>query len=382
MNPSFSRTWAEIDLDKIAHNVKEFRRIVDSKAQIMAVVKADGYGHGAVEVGKIALLSGASRLAVATIDEAIALRDSGIDCPIFVLNYVDTRRIKDIVDYNIIQTIYTYEFAKAISDYGIMNDKSVKVHIKVDTGMTRVGIMHGRDAVRSILEISKLKNIEVEGIFTHFAKADETDKSYTEMQFERFMNVCEELRENGLDIPIKHVANSAAIIDCPHMHLDLVRPGISIYGLYPSSEIKKERIELKEGMTLKTKIIRVQKIPEGTCISYGGICRTGRESRIATLPIGYADGFTRALTNKGTALVKGKEVPIVGKICMDQCMIDITDINEEIKVGEEVVLFGKQGNSEIKIDQVAHKLGTINYEIVCMLGKRIPRVYFKEGKLI
>lgn len=381
MEYKFNRAWAEVSLDNIAHNVREIRRITDKRTEIMGVVKADAYGHGVMEVTKTLLENGVSRLAVSMLDEAIQLRQNGIDVPILILSYTDPRRAEEIIQNDVTQTVFSHDLAEALSEAAVKLNKSVKIHIKIDTGMTRVGFMPGYSAVKNVVRISKLPKVIIEGLFTHFASADERDKSYTHMQFERFMSIVSELNRIGVYIPVKHVCNSAGIIEFPEMHLNMVRPGIALYGLYPSDEVDKARIELRPAMTLKANIILVKDVEKDTCISYGRIFKTKRDSRIATLPIGYADGYTRLLTGKGNVLVNGQLVPIVGKICMDQCMIDITDVNGDVGVGDEVVLFGRQNGSEIKIEDIAQNIGTINYEVVCIIGKRIPRVYWKDGKL-
>ena len=247
--------------------------------------------------------------------------------------------------------------------------------------MTRVGFMPGYSAIKNVVEISKLPRIIIEGLFTHFASADEKDRSYTLMQFERFMGICSELNRIGVYIPVKHAANSAGIIEYPEMHLNMVRPGIILYGMYPSDEVDKSKIDLKPAMTLKANVILIKEVEKNTPISYGRIFTTGRESKVVTIPIGYADGYTRLLTGKGKVLINGEAAPLVGKICMDQCMADVTDFENEVSVGDEVVLFGKQGESEIRIEDIARSIGTINYEIVSIIGKRIPRVYLKDGKI-
>ncbi|MFZ5989913.1 MAG: alanine racemase [Bacillota bacterium] len=381
MEYKFNRAWAEVSLDNIAHNVREIRRITDKRTEIMGVVKADAYGHGVMEVTKTLLENGVSRLAVSMLDEAIQLRQNGIDVPILILSYTDPRRAEEIIQNDVTQTVFSHDLAEALSEAAVKLNKSVKIHIKIDTGMTRVGFMPGYSAVKNVVRISKLPKVIIEGLFTHFASADERDKSYTHMQFERFMSIVNELNRIGVYIPVKHVCNSAGIIEFPEMHLNMVRPGIALYGLYPSDEVDKARIELRPAMTLKANIILVKDVEKDTCISYGRIFKTKRDSRIATLPIGYADGYTRLLTGKGNVLVNGQLVPIVGKICMDQCMIDITGVNGDVDVGDEVVLFGRQNGSEIKIEDIAQNIGTINYEVVCIIGKRIPRVYWKDGKL-
>jgi alanine racemase len=381
MDYKFNRAWAEVNLDNIAHNVKEIRRITDKKTEIMGVVKADAYGHGVMEVAKTLIENGVTRLAVSMLDEAIQLRQNGIDVPILILSYTDPRRAEEIILHDVTQTVFSHDLAEALSEAAVRLDKNIKIHIKIDTGMTRVGFMPGYSAVKNVVRISKLPKIIIEGLFTHFASADESDKSYTNMQFERFMSIVSELNRIGIYIPVKHVCNSAGIIEYPEMHLNMVRPGIVLYGMYPSEEVRKDRIDLRPAMTLKANIILVKEVEADNCISYGRIFKTQRDSKIATLPIGYADGYTRLLTTKGRVLVNGQSVPIVGKICMDQCMIDITDVEGSVNVGDEAVLFGSQNGNEIKIEDLADKIGTINYEIACIIGKRIPRVYWKDGKL-
>lgn len=382
MDYNFNRAWAEVNLDNIAHNVKEIRRLTDKRAEIMGVVKADAYGHGVLEVARTLMENGVTRLAVSMLDEAIQLRKSGISLPILILSYTDPRRAEEIILNDVTQTVFSHDLAEALSEAAVRLNKNVKIHIKIDTGMTRVGFMPGYSAVKNVVKISKLPNIIIEGLFTHFASADEMDRSYTYMQFEKFMSIVSELNRIGIYIPVKHVCNSAGIIEFPEMHLNMVRPGIALYGMYPSDEVHKDRIDLRPAMTLKANIILVKDVEPETCISYGRIFKTRRQSRIATLPIGYADGYTRLLTAKGKVLVNGQLVPIVGKICMDQCMIDVTDVEGEVKVGDEVVLFGSQKGNEIAIEDLAAKVGTINYEIACIIGKRIPRAYWKEGQLV
>lgn len=381
MDYKFNRAWAEVNLDNIAHNAKEIRRITDKKAEIMGVVKADAYGHGVMEVAKTLLENGVTRLAVSMLDEAIQLRKNGIDVPILILSYTDPRRAEEIILNDVTQTVFSHDLAEALSEAAVRLDKNIKIHIKIDSGMTRVGFMPGYSAVKNVVRISKLPKIIIEGLFTHFASADENDRSYTYMQFERFMSVVSELNRIGIYIPVKHVCNSAGIIEFPEMHLNMVRPGVVLYGMYPSEEVHKDIIDLRPAMTLKANIILVKDVEADTCISYGRIFKTQRESRIATLPIGYADGYTRLLTGKGRVLVNGQSVPIVGKICMDQCMIDVSEVPGEVNVGDEAVLFGNQNGSEIKIEDLADKIGTINYEIACIIGKRIPRVYWKDGQV-
>jgi len=373
--------WAEIDLDNLANNMKEIRRLTDKKAQVTAVIKADGYGHGAKYIAQTLLENGADRFAVAVLDEALELRNSDVTVPILVLGYTQPDRAKAIIKNNIEQAVYSYELAKALSEEAVKQNKEAKIHIKLDTGMGRIGLRADESAIDCIKEIYELPNLTIEGMFTHFAIADEKDKTYTEEQFNKFMWVANRLEEEGIKIRLKHCGNSATIIDLPKMHLDMVRAGIILYGLAPSQDVELDKINLKQVMSLKVRITHVKEINSGESVSYGRKFIASKKSKIASLPIGYADGYTRMLSGKAEALVNGIRVPVVGRICMDQCMIDVTGI-EDVKVGDEVVLFGKQKGSFISIDEIAEKLGTINYEVVCMIGKRVPRVYVKEGKIV
>ena len=380
MDYKLNRAWAEIDLDAIAHNTREIKKLTGNKVEMMGVVKADAYGHGVLEVVRTLLDNGVTQLAVSMLDEAIQIRKMGIDVPILVLNYTDPARADEIIHNRVTQPVFSTDLAQALSIAAVKLGKDVRIHVKVDTGMTRVGFIPGYNAVRNIMEISRLPGIILEGIFTHFASADESDKSYTLMQFERFMNLCTELTRAGIHIPVKHVCNSAGILQYPEMHLDIVRPGIILYGLYPSREVA-GKIDLRPAMTLKANVIFVKDEDKDTYVSYGRTFRTDRKSRIATIPIGYADGFTRLMSNKGRMLVNGEYAPVIGRICMDQCMLDVTDLKHDVHVGDEVVIFGRQNGSCISVDEIADQVGTINYELVCIIGKRIPRVYLKEGKI-
>lgn len=373
--------WAEIDLDNLAHNMREVRRIVREDISVMAVVKANAYGHGSIETSKVFLKNGACYLAVATLGEAIELRRAGINAPILILGYIKNSQHHIAVEEDITETIYNMESAKFLSDAAVKLKRKAKVHIKIDSGMGRIGFRPDEKSIEEIVNIAKLPNIEVEGIFTHFAKADELDKTFTIEQYEKFQWIIKELENKGLNIPIKHASNSAAIIDLPEYNLNMVRGGIMLYGLYPSDEVIKEEVKLKPAMTLKAEISNIKVVPKGTGISYGQIFVTERESKIATIPIGYADGFTRLLTSKSEVAIKGQRVPVVGKICMDQSMIDVTDV-ENVHIGDEVILFGDGSFGSPHIDEVAKTLGTISYEVLCMVGRRVPRVYVKDKEIV
>ena len=373
--------YLEINMDNLTNNYNEIRRIVNPNTKIMAVIKANAYGHGSVELAKMYEKIGVDRLAVSIISEAVELRREGIKIPIQLLNYTPESQLGLVIDNDIIQGINTYEDAKLLSDLAVKKGKKAKIHIKIDTGMGRIGFLPNEDSIKEIVKIHKLPKLEMEGMFTHFAKADETDKSFTKIQFERFNWVSEKLEENGIELKVKHVSNSAAIIDLPEYNLDLVRPGIILYGYYPSDEVNKNKINLKPAMTLKAKISNIKTVPEGTGISYGHIYSTSKKSVIATVPIGYADGYSRILSGKADVCINNKRAPIVGRICMDQMMVDITGI-DNANIGDEVVLFGYDNESYPRVEELASLLGTINYEFICMMGRRIPRVFIKDNEII
>jgi len=370
--------WAEVDLAAISHNVHEIRKKASSSAKVMAVVKANAYGHGAVEVSRTALASGADWLGVARVVEGIALRESGIEAPVLVLGYITPEQSVEVVRSRLSQAVYTREMALALARVAATEGLKAKVHLKVDTGMGRIGWVVGSGAAREILELARNPHLEVEGIFTHFAAADMADKKYTLEQYARFMEIIMELRKNGLEIPLRHAANSAAIMEMPETHLDLVRAGIIVYGLYPSAEVDHGILKLRPAMSLKANVAYVKNVPAGFKVSYGCTYTTKAPTVIATLPLGYADGYARLLSSRGEALLHGLRAPVVGRVCMDQVMVDVGHI-PGVKAGDEAVLLGRQGDQEISADEVAAKIGTINYEVVCMVSYRVPRVYMGSG---
>lgn len=372
--------WAEVDLDRLAHNMREIRKAAKSK-DIIAVIKADGYGHGALDIAPVLLENGATRIAVAVLNEAVELRRGGLECPIMILGFTPPSLIDLILRYDIEQTVYSYELAQELSVLAQKKNKIAKIHIAVDTGMGRIGFIPNEESVEEVYKISKLPNIVIEGLFSHFSAADEKNKEYTSMQFTKYNWFYDRLKEKGININIRHIANSAAIIDLPETHFEAVRPGIILYGYYPSNEVYKEKIDLKPVMSLKTNIVHIKKVPPGEYISYGRKFQTSKESIIATLPVGYADGYTRLLFNKAKVIVNAKLVPVIGRICMDQCMIDVTEV-EGVKVGDEVILMGEQNEIKFTADDIAELLGTINYEVTCMISKRVPRVYVRQGKVV
>ena len=372
--------WSEINLDNLIHNLNEIKKLTDNQTEIMAVVKADSYGHGSIEVSKALISEGIKRLAVANLSEAIELRNSGIDVDILILGYTPRSQFKYIAQYDITQTIYDYDAACELSKAAENLDKTVKVHIKIDTGMSRLGFRSEDKTLEEILKITKLSNIYLEGIFSHFASADESNKSFAKVQYDEFISLIDKLDKVNLHIDIKHISNSAAIIDLPKYQMNLVRAGISLYGLYPSKEVSIDTISLKPVMTLKTQISNMKKVPKGTGISYGQVFTTTEESIIATIPIGYADGFSRLLNGKSLVTVNEQKVDVVGKICMDQCMLNVTKVNN-LYIDKEVTIFG-EGNNSNSAEEIASNLGTISYEVVCMISRRVPRVYKKSGEII
>ncbi|WP_366922921.1 alanine racemase [Metallumcola ferriviriculae] len=367
--------WAEIDLGAIKNNIREIRRITSPQAQVMAVVKANAYGHGANEVSEVALKNGAQWLGVALLQEAIQLRNTGIDAPILILGYTPLTQLPAVVDWDLRQTIYSLEQAKSLSTAALSRGKKAKAHVKLDTGMGRIGLLPEEVSLKTILEMARLPGLELEGIYTHFAVADAADKRYTAKQLQWFSWFLDRLKQLGLEFLLRHAANSAAVIDLPEAHFDLVRPGLIIYGLYPSKEVKRERIDLRQAMALKAELSYVKKVGAGTAISYGCTYITKDDAVIASLPLGYADGYTRLLSNRAEVLIQGRRVPMVGRVCMDQCMVDVTDIKSAVSMGDEAVLIGGQGDEFISVEELADQIGTISYEVVCMISYRVPRIY-------
>jgi alanine racemase len=383
----FLDSWhvkAVIDLKAIDHNINALRCVINKGTRLMAVVKANAYGHGFFEVSKRALQAGADALGVARISEAFQLREANVLSPILILGYTPPDFIDKLIEYDLTQTIYSCDHAKMFSEAASKKGKKVKVHLKVDTGMGRTGMLIDKPRVAAeptinqaaldVKTIIKLPGVELEGIYTHFAKADSIDKIYTKRQFELFMNFISELYHIGLEIPLKHAANSAAIIDLPETHLDMVRAGISIYGLYPSNEVNKTRVHLKAAMEFKSHIIQLKVVPPGFKISYGCTYETKEQTIIATVAVGYGDGFNRLLSSCGHMLVRGQKAPVVGRVCMDLTMLDVGHI-QNVEVGDEAVIFGKQGNASITVDEIASTIATINYEILTSISPRVSRQY-------
>lgn len=372
----YYRAYAQVDLEAIRHNIREARKNVKPGTKVMAIIKADAYGHGAIKVAK-ALRNLVDAYGVAIIEEAIELRQAGLEKMILILGYTGEERYEELVQYNISQTVYEYAMAKKLSDIAMKMGKKARVHIKVDTGMGRIGFAPTQESAKEVKKISELPGIEIEGCFTHFARADETTIEPAREPFSKYMQFVDMLESKGIQIPIKHVCNSASIIGFSEANLDMVRSGITTYGIYPSHEVSKEKMILKPAMELKCHISYVKEVPENTPISYGGTYVTKRPTRVATVPLGYADGMKRDLSNKFSVLVHGEYAPILGRVCMDQFMIDVTDI-KDVNEGDIVTIFGKDGDKVISVDEIAERAHSFSYEFLCSVTSRVPRKYINE----
>ena len=378
----YSRVHAEIDLDAILHNMDAMRGNIAKDTKIMAVIKADGYGHGAVEIAEtIEKLDYLYGYAVATVEEGLILRNHGIQKPILILGYVFPDQYVDMIKAGIRPTVFTREMAEKLSVAAASIGRDCKIHFAIDTGMSRIGYQVTEEAADEMAQLSKLPHIIVEGIFTHFAKADEADKTHVHGQIAAYQKMLTMLEERGVEIPLKHCSNSAGIIDLPEVNMDAVRAGIILYGLLPSDEVQKERIDLEPVMTLKSKVIHIKTLEKGRTISYGGTYEVTHTERIATIPVGYGDGYPRSLSNKGWVLIHGQKAPICGRICMDQFMVDVTDI-PKVRVGDEVTLIGTDGSETLSMNELGELSERFNYEFACDLGKRIPRVFYADGKIV
>ncbi len=367
-------TYAKVDIGAIKQNVKNIRENIVGKALFCAVVKADGYGHGSVMAGKAALEAGAKWLAVAMPEEAAVLRNEGIKAPILVLGPANLWQWQMAAPIDISMAAVSLECVKNAAAVAKQNNVKMKLHLKVDTGMNRVGVKTLEEAKLLLDEISKDENLILEGLMTHFASSDEADKSYTRMQAERFEEYIKEIKKRGLS-PIIHAANSGAAIDCAGLCYDMVRVGISLYGCYPSKEVKRS-VKLSPAMSMYTTISYIKNISAGEKVSYGSTFTARQDMRIATLPIGYADGFNRLLSGKGKVLIRGQRAPVLGRVCMDQTVVDVTHI-KDAQLYDEAVCIGRQGSDEITADEFAQDCGTINYEILCAISPRVPRLYFE-----
>lgn len=378
---TYSRVYAKVDLDAIVCNIERMHNRCKKGTQIMPVIKADGYGHGATQVAEmLEPFDYIWGFAVATLDEAIVLRTEGIKKPILVLGCVFPDQYLEMLRNDIRMNIYTEEMAVSIAQMAGSIGKKAYMHIKLDTGMGRLGFEINETAVDMIARISKLENTVMEGIFTHFAKADEVDKTFTNEQIQKFVWMRDALKQREVVFTYEHCSNSAAIVDVPEADMGLVRAGISTYGLYPSEEVDKKNLPLKPAMSLKSHVAFVKEVEVGTPISYGGTFVADKQMKIATIPVGYADGYPRNLSNNGYVLIRGKKAPILGRVCMDQFMVDVTHI-EGARFGDKVTLVGTDGDETITVEMLGDLSGRFNYEFICDLGKRIPRVYVRNGKI-
>ena len=378
----YNRVCARINLDAIAYNMEQMKNRIGQEGRLIAVIKTDAYGHGAVPLAEMfeetPYIWG---YAVACMGEARTLRAHGIKKPILILGCVFPDEYEEMVEKEIRAAVYTEEMAKGMADAAARSGKTAFLHIKIDTGMGRIGFLPNEKSIDDITEIYSLEGIDVVGIFTHFSTSDEKDKEYSHQQFTKMMSVIDELEKRGIDIPLKHVANSGAIIDLPSTYLDAVRAGIILYGYYPSDEVNKSNLALKPALTLKATITNVKTLEKDMYISYGRTFKTSDKTVVATIPVGYADGYIRKLGENGKVIIKDQFAPIIGRICMDQFMIDVTNI-PDVKIGDEVILLGEKNNLKYNADDIAEKLGTINYEVTCMLKSRLPRVYIKNKHII
>lgn len=371
---------AEVDLDAIYHNIIEMRKHICPDTLLLAVIKADAYGHGAVAVAK-ALEDEVDYYAVAHLEEAEELRRYGIQTPILILGTCVPEEFEDLIRHQITINIYRLEDAQKLSETAQAMQQTAKVHIKLDTGMHRIGFPCNEQAVEDIKKIAALPGLELEGIFTHFAKADEKNKDAFEYQLNQFRYMLGVLESEGIRFPIRHAANSATIMEAGDLELDMVRSGISTYGLYPSEEVEKDTADLRPAMALRSRITHVKTLPAGEGIGYGWTYTTTRETKVATIPTGYADGYKRALSNQGRVLIHGMSAPIIGRVCMDQFMVDVTDV-PNVKVGDMATLFGQDGNAWLPVEELANASASFNYEFVCGLTRRVPRIYTRHGKVV
>lgn len=372
--------WAEINLDNFIYNINNIKSKLPS-SNLIGVVKANAYGHGAVEISKVYLELGISNLAVANISEAIELRSNNISCPIQILGASLDNTIDAIVNYDIEPTITNYNFAKNLNDFAKSKNKIINIHIAVDTGMGRIGFLKNESSINEIKQISSLSNLNISSLFSHFATADSSNKEYAQQQLNNYLWFCTKLDEASINYNFKSLSNSAAIIDLPNASFDLVRPGIIQYGYCPSNEVNISSIDLKPVLTWKTRIIHIKEVEANTYIGYGQNFKTSRKSRIATLPVGYADGYSRDLSNKSKVIINGKFAPLIGNVCMDQIMIDVTDL-PNINLNAEVILLGSEGNCKFDADDIATLTNTISYEVLCAIGRRVTRVYIRDQKII
>ena len=377
---AYDRVEAVVDLDQIRRNVEEIRKLLEPGTLLCPVIKTDAYGHGMLPVAhEIEDIS--DYFAVATIDEAVRLRKDGIQLPVFLLGFVPENRFEDLFAYRIYPNVFRLATAEKLSEMAASRGETLPVHLSVDTGMSRLGFMRTEESLKEIEKIASLPGLSLEGLFTHFAAADTKDKTMANEQIRRYEAFRGELEKRGVTFRIYHMAASAGAMECPEAHFDMIRSGIINYGLYPSDEVDQKKLPIAPALSLHSTVIYVKDIEAGDTVSYGATFTAPCQMRIATVPVGYGDGYFRAFSGKGSVLIGGKRAPILGRICMDQFMVDVSHI-PGVSEGDEVVLIGRQGEEKITADELAALAGTISYEILCDLGKRIPRTYLKDGKVV
>lgn len=379
----YDRVRADIDLDAVVYNLEQMHQNLKPETKIMGVIKTDAYGHGAVQIGReLEKLPYVFGMAAATAEEALILRQCGIKKPVLVLGYVFPYAYEELIRNEVRMTVFRKDMIEEINECAGRTGKKAIVHIKVDTAMSRIGVRPDESGLSFVRECLSMKHITVEGVFTHFAKADEKDKKAVRTQlsvFQSFLDLLDE--KTGYDFPIRHCSNSAGIVELKEANMDMVRAGITLYGLWPSEEVSRDIISLKPVLSLKSHIVYVKEISKGTCVSYGGTFQAKADMRIATIPVGYGDGYPRGLSNKGSVLIQGKRAAVLGRVCMDQFMVDVTDI-PDVKEGDEVTLIGRDGEDIITMEELGALSGRFNYELACDLGKRIPRVFYRKGKIM
>ncbi|HZJ78220.1 MAG TPA: alanine racemase [Clostridia bacterium] len=375
----YFHTYATINLNALDNNIHQVKKMLAPKTKIMCVLKADAYGHGAIMLAQF-LENKIDYVGVANLDEALELRSNGVELPILILGCSVPEEFNDIVVNNITQTVFDFPSASSLSKVAAKHGKTAKIHIAVDTGMTRIGFFDDEQGAKTVKRIEELSNIDIEGVFSHYACADASDKTSANLQTQRFLNFTNLLESMGINIEIKHMCNSAGIIDLDNQ-FNMVRLGISLFGLYPSEQVKKENLPLERVMELKSRVSFLKTVQAGCGVSYGHTYITEKPTKIATIPVGYADGYPRALSSKGRMLVKGQVAPIIGRVCMDQTMLDVTHI-DELKVGDEITIMGKDGENLITSEEIGEMSESFNYEVICGVGRRVPRIYCKNGEIV
>lgn len=383
MLEKYQRVYAAVDLDAIRYNMEHMYANLKTGTKMIGVIKTDGYGHGAVPIGReLEKLDYVFGYAVATAEEALILRHAGLTKPILILGYTFPYCYEELIQQEIRPAVFRQDTIDELAACAAKHHKTVKVHVKVDTGMTRVGIRPDESGLAFLDKVLHTEGIELEGIFTHFARADETDKSCARKQLDRFRKFIRQIEETfDYSIPVKHCSNSAGIVELPEANMDVVRAGITLYGLWPSDEVSRNIVPLKPALALKSHIVYIKEVDKDVAISYGGTYVTPKQMRVATIPVGYGDGFPRGLSNKGYVLIRGRKAPILGRVCMDQFMVSVEDI-PDAQEGDEVTLIGADGAEQITMEELGELSGRFNYELACDLGKRIPRVYMKDGVIV